>query len=363
MFERSLNFFYLGQNCGTSRHRADALRRLGHKVEVIDPWKFLPQHPFIKKVIGKLAYEIGLAWMEPFVRRRLMAMIKGRRFDVIWNDQCELIGPNTALALKEHVKWFLSYAVDDPFGLRDNKRFSLFRKSIRHYDLIAVVRQPNVKEAYALGVQKVVLVLRSADEIAHAPLGLTCEEKARWASEVAFIGTWMPERGPFLTRLMELGVPLTLYGNMWQKAPEWPFIKNVWRSPGIVGQDYVKAIQTAKICLGLLSKGNRDLHTTRSAEVPYIGSVLCAERTKEHLSMYNEDEEAVFWSTAEECAQKCFALLSDKERRNHIAEAGRRRCMDSGYLNEPVMRQILNALLDGNPSITEKTGFETTKVS
>ena len=93
-----------------------------------------------------------------------------------------------------------------------------------------------------------------------------------------------------------------------------------------------------------------------------IGGFLCAERTEEHLAMYKEDEEAVFWSTPEECAQKCSALLADEERRQRIAEAGRRRCMNSGYLNEPVMRRILDALPDGNSGMTEKTGFKTTTV-
>ncbi len=360
---RNLNILYLGHNHGTSRHRADALRRLGHSVELIDTWAFLPQHLFIKKVIVKLVFEIGSAWMEPYVRRRLLAMMNGKRFDVIWSDQCNLIGPNTSLALKEYGKWLLSYVIDDPFGPRGKNRFSIFRKSIKHFDLTAVVRRPNVKEAYSLGVPKVVLVFRSADEIAHAPLDLTSEEKARWASKVAFIGTWMPERGPFISRLIQLGVPLTLYGDRWQKAPEWPVIKNIWSGPELVGPDYVKAIQCARICLGLLSKGNRDLHTTRSAEIPYIGSLLCAERTEEHLAMYKADEEAVFWDTPEECAENCFAMLADEEKRRRIAEAGRKRCINSGYLNEPVMKHILDVLLNGNPGITDKTGLETIAVS
>lgn len=358
----SLNILYLGSNYGTSRHRADALSRLGHSVELINPWAFLSQHHFIKKMIGKLTYEIGPAWMEPYVRRYLMAAINSRRFDVIWNNQCELIGGNTVLLLKEQTNWLITYANDDPFGTRDKRRFSLYQNSISHYDLMAVVRKANVNEAYAFGARKVILVPFTADEIAHVPLDLSSEEKARWASEVTFIGTWMPERGPFIAKLIQFALPISLYGDRWEKASEWPIIKKIWRGPGLVGKAYVKAIQSSKICLGIVSKGNRDSHTTRSAEIPYIGSVLCAERTVEHLATYKEDEEAVFWSTAEECAQKCFALLSDKEKRNHIAEAGRRRCMDSGYLNEPVMRQILNALLDENPSVTEKTGFETTKV-
>jgi hypothetical protein len=295
-------------------------------------------------VISKFIYEIGAEWLEPFVGRRLVAALKGRHYDLIWSDQCNLIGAKTAGSLKQFAPFLITYAVDDPFGTRDKRRFSLYRKGLRCYDLMAVVREPNVKEAYAAGVSKVVCVYMSADEVAHAPLALSPQDHERWGSDVAFVGTWMRERGPFMARLLELGVPLSIWGDRWQKAPEWPRIRKVWRGPGIHGPDYVKAIQCAKVCLGLLSKGNRDLHTTRSAEVPYIGSVLCAERTSEHLAMYKEDEEAVFWDTPEECAEKCFALLADDEGRRRIAQAGRKRCIESGYLNEPVIESVLNAL-------------------
>jgi hypothetical protein len=119
-----------------------------------------------------------------------------------------------------------------------------------------------------------------------------------------------------------------------------------------VGDDYVKAIKAAKMCIGLVSKGNRDLHTSRSAEIPYIGSLLCAERTVEHMAMYREDKEAVFWSTVEECAEKCFSLLKNESKRHAIAQAGRERCIRSGYLNEPIMETILKALLKRRPLYT-----------
>jgi spore maturation protein CgeB len=340
----SLGILYLGHDYGTSRHRADALRRLGHKVDVLDPWEFFPKGRISRKVIGKLVYEVGAVWLEPYVRHRLIQSLMDRHFDVILSDQCELMGRRTAAGLKKRAGCMITYAVDDPFGPRDRRRFSLYRKSLNHYDLAVVVRQPNVEEAYAQGATEVLRVLRTADEVAHRPLVLVPEEEKRWASAVAFIGTWMPERGPFLKRLIELGVPLTLYGDRWQKAGDWPAIKKAWRGPSLVGDSYVKAIQTAKVCLGLLSKGNRDLHTQRSAEIPCIGGILCAERTKEHVAMYREDKEAVLWSTPEECAEKCFALLADEPKRKAIAWAGRDRCHRSGYLNEPIMEKILNAL-------------------
>ena len=108
-----------------------------------------------------------------------------------------------------------------------------------------------------------------------------------------------------------------------------------------IGEDYAKAIQCAKVNLGLLSKGNRDLHTTRSLEIPAIGGLLCAERTAEHLEMYMEGEEALFWSTAEECASVCRAVLDDEPRRQRIAAAGHARNLVNGNSNEKVMRAII----------------------
>ena len=107
---------------------------------------------------------------------------------------------------------------------------------------------------------------------------------------------------------------------------------------------YVAAIRGAKVCLGLLSKGNRDLHTTRSMEIPYAGGVLCAERTTEHLALYREDEEAVFWTTAEECAEKCLGLLGDDQSRERIRLAGMARVRNNKVGNEDICRQILQAV-------------------
>jgi spore maturation protein CgeB len=140
-------------------------------------------------------------------------------------------------------------------------------------------------------------------------------------------------------------VPLAIYGNDWQKAPEWPGLQSAWHGPAIYGDDYLKAIQLAKVSLGLLSKGNRDLHTTRTFEIPYCGGLFCAERTSEHLQLYQEDIEAVYWSDAKECINKCQKLLNDDKMRNEIAEQGRIRCLRNGIFNEINLDKMLKAAM------------------
>jgi len=205
-----------------------------------------------------------------------------------------------------------------------------------------VVRKPNVAEAVALGARNVLQVWRAADEIAHAPRTVTTAARRKYGSEVVFVGTHFPERGPFMAELVRRGVPLSIFGDRWQDSREWPLLERHWRGPGSRNDDeYALMVQCSKVVLGLLSKGNRDLHTTRSAEVPLLGAAFCAERTPEHDALYLDGKEALFWDDAAECAAACEALLDDVAYRRSVAAAGRARCLANGTLNEQIAEQVL----------------------
>jgi spore maturation protein CgeB len=339
-----MKILYLGVESGTSGHRINALRRLGHDVEVVNPFAFLPRFP-LRGVWMRYFGSVGLA---SSVRSRAWEQLAGRGgFDVVWVDNGGLVSRELVEALKRIGSRVLNYNVDDPYGPRDINYWHQYRRAVRAYDMVVVVRDENVEEARSLGARKVLRVYRSADEVAHAPFPLSEEERARWASEVLFAGTGFSERGPFMTELLSFGVPLSIYGNDWPKLKEWKTVRPYWKGPDLSDKySYAAAIQSAKVCLGLLSKGNRDLHTQRSLEIPSLGAVFCAERTEEHLALYDEDKEAVFWSSAEECANKCRALLADDTWRRSVAENGRRRYIKNGWTNMKVAERILKAVFE-----------------
>jgi spore maturation protein CgeB len=340
----ALEILYLGNMHGTSLHRANALRRLGNRVEHIDLRELLPHTRWVDRLI----WRFGGQWFTPSIFRQLNIMLSGRRFDLCHVDSGELITPRLIRCLREHAPQILNYNIDDPTGERDRARFIAYRRSLPFYDLCIVMRPQNVVEAQQLGARHVVRAYRSADEVAHAPRTLTEEDRNHWRSEVLFLGTWFPERGAFLLDLIKRGIPLTICGPNWHKAPEWPALQSHWRTDALHGENYAKAIQCAKINLGLLSKGNRDLHTTRSLEIPALGGLLCAERTSEHRTMYEEGKEALFWSDVEECAAMCRLALSDDDLRRRISLAGRARVMANGHYNEKMMKHILELALVGS---------------
>jgi hypothetical protein len=341
MTSGGLSVLYIGVTNGTSLDRAQALRRLGYQVDHVSILDLLPQTPWI----WRITWRFGGGFFTPWILRRLPRRLGNARYDLCFVDSGEWVTPRVIELLRKHTAKIANYNIDDPLGPRDIARFKAYRESLPFYDLCAVVRIENVAEAQRLGAKNVLRVYRSSDEVTHAPRALTAADRTRWNADVMFLGSWFPERGPFLKELARLGVPLTIRGANWNKAPEWPDLQPYWKGGQLQGDDYAMAIQCAKVNLGLLSKGNRDLHTTRSLEIPALGGLLCAERTPEHLGLYAEGEEALFWSDAEECAAVCRAVLQDDARRERIAAAGHARSLKNGCRNETVMRAIVERAL------------------
>jgi hypothetical protein len=320
----------------------------------LNPGAFIPNH----RVVVGFNVRTGFRLFAPWVGARLQAAINAqlqaarrRKVDLVWVDGCPELPVSFYRGLQSTGFHVVNYNVDDPFGRRDRRKWDLYLAAVPFHDLTVVVREENVAEAKQRGARRVLRVYRSYDPVAHAPVALTGDDHRLWDSEVVFVGAWMPERGPFMKRLLELGVPLTIYGHSWEKASEWARLRPAWRGPAIYGTDYVKAIQCSKIALGLLSKGNRDLHTTRSTEVPFIGgAVFCAEGTPEHSFLFKEGTEAAFWSDAGECARCCKELLSDAPRRQRMADAARRRIVAHQLSNDEVLATILSQVLPVPPA-------------
>jgi spore maturation protein CgeB len=332
-----LKILYLGPISGTCLDRANAIRRLGHNLTHLDLRNLLPNTVWV----DRFTWKVGGDLFAPWVLSRLPSHLEGQYFDICYVDGGEWVTPKVIQLLRQFANRVINYNIDDPYGSRDGARSKAYRKSVPYYDLMVVVREENISEAIRLGAKNVMHVYRAADEINHAPRVLTEQDHQTWDSDVLFLGTWMPERGPFLVSLIQQGIPLTIRGGRWQKAPEWALLEPYWKGGSIAGDEYAKAIQCAKINIGLLSKGNRDLHTTRSAEIPAIGSLFCAERTRDHLSMYQEGVEALFWKDASECAEMCKFALKNETKRQAIAQAGRERLRLNGHYNEPTSQQII----------------------
>jgi len=290
-----MKILYIGTDSGTCRHRRQALERLGHDVLVVDP---IRAYPFPRQMAA-WSFKTGAWGLAGLVERYVLSQIGDQRFDLALVDGGEQISPHMVRKLRGHAPILVHLNNDHPYAPRDGRRWRLVLKALPLYDLYVAPRLTTIEAARRAGIRNIMQMNFAADEVAHRPLPMTTEDHARFDSEAVFVGTWMPERGPFLARLIERGVPLRIYGDRWEKAAEYPILQPHIAGGSVVGDDYAKALQGSKIAIGLLSKGNEDLHTQRSLEVPAMGVLLCAERTSDHMDMYEDGVEAVFWDDAD----------------------------------------------------------------
>lgn len=337
---------YFGDSnlASTSRHRADALQRLGHDITFYDPYIGLEKYFLNNKYGFAFNAMSGFRFIQSGMKEYIKdCLSKTPDSEIIWVNGGELFGAGVVKLLKKTMARVILYNNDDPTGMRDGNRFSSLLTALPLYDHCVVMRDINIGEYKAYGAKSIQRVWMSYDEIMHNPYENATLVPNHMRSEVSFIGTWMRYEGrdKFMMALADGGVPISIWGNRWEKSPYWSGLKNFYRGPAISGEDYVAAIQGAKISIGMLSKGNRDLHTTRSLEIPFAGGLLLAERTVEHQSLYEEDKEAVFWSSSEECAKKCLNLLENDALRESIRAAGMNRVRTLSVGNEDICREIL----------------------
>jgi hypothetical protein len=340
-----LRILYVGPDEGNCRQRRRALERLGHQVTPVDPSLALPEAFWVRY----WRHWTGALGLEGRVTRYVMSRIVGQSFDLAWLDPGDLAGPGTLQALRAAAPIIINFNLDNPFVDRDANRWRMFRRAISCYDLCVYPRRSSVDAALRAGAARAIAIDQAADEVESQRIVLSESEKVRFTSEVAFVGTWMPERGPFMARLVERGVPLRIYGTRWQKAPEFPRLRARIVLGHLGPEAYARAVQGAKIALGLVSRANQDLHTTRSMEIPAMGVVFCAERTADHLRLYEDGVEAVFWRDADECADRCLELLADPARIRRIAEAGYRRVHLNKAFNEPMLSAVIAEAIRDDP--------------
>jgi hypothetical protein len=283
----------------------------------------------------------------------LLKTAERERPDLVWTDKLLGMQPKTLDKLRAMGIATVSYMIDNPFGTRQDPGWRLYMKDIPHYDLHVVQRDANIADYKSRGARDVIKIQTAYEPTIHfpPPAGWSDADRDR---EVSFIGTPYDRRGEYLTRLWkQFGLPVTVSGGLvWKEHLSAEAVAAMYRGHGELFRDvYREGIWKSKINLSFLTHANKDEFTHKSFEIAACEGFLLVERSEGHMQRFVEDEEAVFFSTIEECVAKIRRYLPDEAARAKIAAAGRARAVRSGYHNDRQvgliverMRTILDAV-------------------
>jgi hypothetical protein len=236
----------------------------------------------------------------------------------------------------------ISFNPDDIMNRRcQSKRYI---SSLSYYDFVITPRKCNIDDFRNLGAQNVLCMRFAYDPHTHRPMDLSAEEKKRFGGRVGTISGYEAQRAKSISFLAEQGIQVGVWGPGWEEncQPSHPNLRI--KGPFIYGDDYARGICSFDICLGFLRKINRDLHTAKTFEIAACGAFMLAERTSEHLELFEEGKEAEFFGNNEELLEKVKYYLAHESERRQIAQAGRERCLRSGYSNHERLKEILSSI-------------------
>ena len=324
----------------TAVHRMHALVDAGASVTPIDtqPEALLARRRSIPlRILRRVTESADLVR----ANSQILAAAEQLSPDALWIDKGLTIAPGTLRAVRErHPRCIIvGYSPDDMMNPGNQSR--RFLAGLPQYDIYFTTKSYGVAELRKLGARRAHFIGNAYDPSTHRPMVPSEQQRAELGGIVGFIGTWEAQRSASISQLAAAGIPVRVWGNDWHKCQfRSDFLRLENRQ--LFGDDYALALCSFDLNLCFLRKSNRDLQTTRSMEIPACGGFMLAERTDEHLALFDEGEEAEFFAGDAELIDKAKYYLAHSAERRAIAEAGRQRCLRSGYSNQDRMSQMMN---------------------
>jgi spore maturation protein CgeB len=320
-------------------YRLWALERLGHQVIPFNTYDYLPRNPFL----GKLTHHLSAGPNVTRLNRDLLRIAESEKPDVFWADKLLSLRSSTLDRLRTLDIATVSYMIDNPFGTRRDTGWRLYLTNIPHYDLHIVQRDKSFLDYTRRGARDVIKIQTAYEPTLHfpPPAGWSDTNRDR---HVSFIGTPYDDRAQILGRLWrECGFSVTISGGekVWSRAMQPDAFKATFREGELYADDYRNAIWRSRINLSFLTHSNQDEFVHKSFEIAGCAGFLLAERSEGHLQRFKEDEEAIFFSTFDELAEKIRRHLPDEAIRQRIATAGHLRAARDGYHNDHQVHLIL----------------------
>lgn len=356
---------YLGRG-QTSGMRCAALRRLGHDVMAVDAGAIWKGAGYLTRQLEQST--LRGSRIDDFNRAVLEATTTHRPA-LVWAEKQEYFRPETLERVRAGGAAALHYNPDPYFSLAW-KQNALADACLPLYDVLVVTKRYEM-EAYRLHCRgRIVYSPLGYDPIGHAPP----DARTARSNDVVFVGGWEPRRERLLSSARDYTDRVSVWGYGWRiaqgsranplralrlgrltpgrrtylGAPSRKLASSIGEGEGSSGEifeeRYARAVAGSRIALGLVREICPDEHTTRTFEIPAIGGFMLADRTNEHLELFEEGKEAEYFGSDEEYRDKVRFYLANDEARGCIARAGHQRCISSGYSYDDRIRVALKEI-------------------
>ena len=234
-------------------------------------------------ILSSLSWRIGLPYDKDRINEMLINACRTNKPDFVFVIKGNYLFPNTLKKIKRLGIKSISYSLDDLYLSRNRSLF--FRYGMKYYDLVVTTKSHNLNsnEFPKWGAKKILFQYQAFDPDIHRQ----CDKSkgCKFAHDVVFVGSYEKDRHEQLEYLADNKISVHIYSPGWKnkiRNKKFLFVHD----HHLYFEDFSCALGCSKISLNFLRKINRDLHTSRSLEIPACGGFMLAERTNEHLNLF-----------------------------------------------------------------------------
>ncbi|MCB2205488.1 glycosyltransferase [bacterium] len=245
------------------------------------------------------------------------------RPDVVFFLKGETIYASAIREVKERFNpVLLQWYPDGPFNVENRNATRDSIASIPLFDIYYIYAKSLIQPLRDAGARRVEYLPFCYDPaMLQRPDSISEGDRAKYATDVVFAGTWEPMREWWLEKITEFD--LSVWGNMWEHVSEANALRQRWKGNAVYGEEISKLFAVSKIHLNFLREQNKDSHNVRTLEIPGYGGFLLTQRSREQAEdLYTEGKEIACFETVDELKEKITYYLEHEDERLAIARAG-----------------------------------------
>ena len=302
-----------------------ALRRCGWSVTTVPEREFVPlrwRSPAYK-IVGRAVRSAGAREFH----REICLLAERLRPELLLVFKGMFVAAETLRHLRE--RGVRSYCFFPDVSFRVHGPY--IPDALPQYDWVFSTKTYGLRDMREqLGVTRASLLRHAFDADLHRPIAAEAVDRARYACDVSYIGTWSPKKERLLGAVaaQRPDLRLRIWGEQWDRATS-PDVRRGIGGHEVAGEEYVHAISASKINLGILSEQRTgasagDQITSRTFHIPACAGFMLHERTEELLSIFREGHDVACFGDETELLASIGRYVDDEPARLRIALAGRR---------------------------------------
>jgi spore maturation protein CgeB len=293
-----------------------------------------------KNILFKILNRLDSKFLFNSVNQQLKVRIDNFQPDIVWIFKGMEVHVETLQWIKSNNIKLVNYNPDNPFiftGIGSgNKNVT---NAIGLYDLHFTYSheiQKEIEEKYRT-------------KTAYLPFGFDISpilfERSQQKGEiikVCFLGNPDKQRAKFLIQLADAGIKIDLFGNNWNKFVSH---SNFTIYEPVFEEKFWEILYRYRVQLNIMRIHNENSHNMRTFEIPGIGGIQLAPRTKEHELFFLEGKEIFLYDGVVDCVKNIKKILSMKTGEAFIVrQQVRKRCIECHYSYQDRSILALNTL-------------------